>query len=128
MTPEEARKIIEQFRDREGNSRDDIEAFEIAIKVLEQQPSEECISRQEVLISDDYRTETRWTRRKIEILPFVTPKQKEGKWMPHIVSDKYESIDHDVCSECQTCFYGERTWDWKFCPNRGTKMEGGDDE
>ena len=36
MTNEEARKIIKQFRDRQGNSSDDIEAFDMAIKALEQ--------------------------------------------------------------------------------------------
>ena len=35
MTELEARKIIKQFRDRQGNSSDDIEALEKAIKSLE---------------------------------------------------------------------------------------------
>ena len=35
MTKEEAKKIIKQFRDRQGNSSDDVEAFDMAIKVLE---------------------------------------------------------------------------------------------
>lgn len=35
MTNEEAREIIKQFRDRQGNSSDDIEAFNLAIKGLE---------------------------------------------------------------------------------------------
>lgn len=35
MTNEKAIKIIKQFRDRQGNSRDDNEAFDKAIKVLE---------------------------------------------------------------------------------------------
>jgi hypothetical protein len=57
-------------------------------------------------------------------MPSVTPQQKVGKWMPHMVNDKDESIDHDVCSECHTCFYGERTGDWKYCPNCGADMRG----
>ena len=36
MTDEEAIKIIKQFRDRQGNSSDDNEALDIAIKALEQ--------------------------------------------------------------------------------------------
>lgn len=36
MTKEEVKKILKQFRDRQGNSSDDIEAFDIAIKALEQ--------------------------------------------------------------------------------------------
>ena len=35
MRNEEAIKIIKQFRDRQGNSSDDIEAFNLAIKALE---------------------------------------------------------------------------------------------
>lgn len=38
MTNEEAIKIIKQFRDRQGNSSDDIEALDKAIKALEQEP------------------------------------------------------------------------------------------
>ena len=34
MKADEALKIIRQFRDRQGNSLDDIEAFEIAIKCI----------------------------------------------------------------------------------------------
>ena len=36
MTIDEAREIIKQFRDRQGNSSDDIEAFDMAIKALNQ--------------------------------------------------------------------------------------------
>lgn len=36
MTIEEAKEIIKQFRDRQGNSSDDIEAFDMAIKALNQ--------------------------------------------------------------------------------------------
>lgn len=35
MTNEEAIKILKQFRDRQGNSSDDIEAFNLAINGLE---------------------------------------------------------------------------------------------
>lgn len=35
MTIEEAREIIKQFRDRQGNSSDDIEAFDLAIEALD---------------------------------------------------------------------------------------------
>ena len=36
MTNEYAKKIIKQFRDRQGNSSDDIEAFDLAFKAIEQ--------------------------------------------------------------------------------------------
>ena len=34
MTNEEAREIIKQFRDRQGNSGDDVEALDMAIEAL----------------------------------------------------------------------------------------------
>lgn len=37
MTIDEAREIIKQFRDRQGNSNDDVEALDMAIKALERQ-------------------------------------------------------------------------------------------
>lgn len=37
MTIEEAIEIINQFRERQGNSSDDIEAFDMGIKALEKQ-------------------------------------------------------------------------------------------
>lgn len=53
----------------------------------------------------------------------VEPERKPGKWLPHMVNEKCESIDRDVCSECHVCFYGEPTWSWKYCPNCGKPME-----
>ena len=40
MTIEEAIKILKQFKKREGNSIDDVKAFDMAIKVLEQQDTD----------------------------------------------------------------------------------------
>ena len=124
MTRDEAIKHGKEQLDIFGGEHQ--EFIEMAIKVLEQRSCEDCISRVEALKaiekekqgwegSERYAIDECHSR--IAELPSVTPRQKVGKWTPHIVSDKYESIDHDVCSECQTCFYGERTWDWKFCPN-----------
>ena len=36
LSNEEVIKILEQFRDRQGNSKDDVEAFNVAIKSLSQ--------------------------------------------------------------------------------------------
>lgn len=67
MTTQEAKKIIKQFRDRQGNSSDDVEAFDMAINALEQtelnpsyngvktelKPCEDCISRKRVIMLID---------------------------------------------------------------------------
>lgn len=50
---QETIKIIKQFRDRQGNSSDDVEAFDIVIKALDQQPCEDCISRKRVIMLID---------------------------------------------------------------------------
>lgn len=96
----------------------------------------DLISRQAVLESlktdyslimfDSYGNLTFTGERIIEAIkrvPSVEPERKPGKWMPHMVTAKCESIDHDVCSECHVCFYGEPTWSWKYCPNCGKPME-----
>ena len=107
----------------------DVDDETLEIKTLK--PCNDCISREEA-IKATYGFERytgideapyEYAESILRDLPPVTPKPKIGKWMPHMVNDKFESIDHDVCSECHTCFYGERTWDWKYCPNCGAKME-----
>ena len=139
MTNEEAEEVLAMYRFKliqsiSNQLEGDIEAFDVAIKALEQQPCEDAISRAALLEelgeepfnwndSPEEFQEVRdyqWFKSLVENAPSVTPKQKAGKWIPHIVNDKYESIDRDVCSECHTCFYGERTGDWKYCPNCGS--------
>ena len=96
----------------------------------------DCISRKAVLESletdcslimfDSYGNLTFTGERIIEAIkrvPSVEPERKPGKWMPHMVTAKCESSDHEGCSECQVCFYGEPTWSWKYCPNCGKPME-----
>lgn len=137
MTKAEAKEILKYMKSNLNDSqmfaRHD-EALDLAIKALEQQPCEDCISRERLLARIDEERKhlldlkmdgaehiiVHHARRIIEDMPSVTPQPKRGKWIPHIVNDKYESIDRDVCSECHTCFYGERTGDWKYCPECGS--------
>lgn len=50
MTRKEAKKLLYKYTLLdETYPKDDIEAFEVAIKALEQEPCEDCISRQAVL-------------------------------------------------------------------------------
>ena len=160
MTNEGARRILikntESLKANPLITVDDClyKAFDTAIKALEQQPCEDCISRQATInalwealheyenkiekqfIDSEELNVADWIQHRVFVqnmsdidrqtvlsVPSVTPQPKRGKWIPHIVNDKYESIDRDVCSECHTCFYGERTGDWKYCPNCGAKME-----
>ena len=49
-----------------------------------------------------------------------------GEWIPHIINEKNESIDLDVCSVCHQRFYqlSETGEQWNFCPNCGAYMRG----
>ena len=90
ITREEAIDILEHARlmsrfpaqikfsfDAEG-----IEALEMAIKALEQQPSEDCISREEAIrIAEQGQIQGyEWQFKKLCTLPSVTPQQT--RWIP----------------------------------------------
>lgn len=99
------------------------EALDTAIEVLEQEPCEDCISRQEALnvvhkyfehylqLNDDICLDG------LRSLPSVTPKEKTGHWIVHPKG----IYAHLVCDKClSNAPYDCRT---DFCPNCGTKME-----
>ena len=106
-----------------------IEALELAIKALEQQPCEDCISREAVkeMLSEE------WTKympmeldinlsfvmEKINELPSVTPQQRVGKWMATENEDM--NIVGYYCSCCDLPMETEEKT--TYCPNCGAKME-----
>ena len=49
---------------------------------------------------------------------------RRGKWMPHKIDAKNESIDEDTCSCCGERFYqiAETGCRWNYCPNCGADM------
>ena len=145
MTPDEARKIIKQFRDRQGNSSDDIEAFDMAIKELEQQPCEDCISREALLEelgeepfnwndSPEEFQEVRdyqWFRSLIENAPSVAPQQKVGEWIPctktglplteQLRRERAKWFGYK-CSKCNDIYKGNALLECNYCQNCGAKM------
>lgn len=91
--------------------------------IAEQQPSEDCVSRQAMLDAiteidgninmDIYTNEV---REIIENLPPVTPTRKKGKWI-------FKDNSRDMwCSNCDASFE-ETPQDFNFCPNCGAEME-----
>lgn len=78
----------------------DYDALRMAREALEQEPCEDCISRQAVLEKMAYtETEEGWSGmtvnvKDIEALPSVTPAEKAGRWIP--VSDRLPGNDDDV--------------------------------
>ena len=104
MTREEAIDIIKCLA---WHTRPDEEDVEQAIKVLEQQPCDDYISRQEVIncvTSNEFRYKI---VEDIKALPSVTPKEKTGhcKDCKHFEYDHIENVSgiplivaHEICS------------------------------
>lgn len=94
------------------------EALDMAIKALEQEPCEDCISRETARrIVDSGRTR----RHMIDMIlatPPVIPQPKIGRW---IFVDKAK--EHAHCSECD---YGDvdlfNGRPHNYCPNCGAKI------
>lgn len=100
------------------------EAVKVAIEVLEQEPCEDAVSRQAVLIElDKYLSGVSFDEKGIDVvikeLPPVSPQPKMGQW---IFVDKAK--EHAHCSECD---YGNVDLldgrPHNYCPSCGTKMQ-----
>lgn len=129
----------------------EVEALEMAIKALEQQPCDDCISRKEVnvlvdelarAISDErcFMSRGRSTAnimQDILDLPSVTPKQKTGRWLtPQQDDGMSDPIYYQVrCSECGFDL-DPQTWHMelhqygadKYCPKCGAVMAESEDK
>ena len=96
-------------------------------KALEQEPCENCISRQAALDAignvSDYGDGMVWealshAQRDVALLPPVTPQQRTGHWIEH----EHNGIGHIECSECQSWFLMAHLLKHNYCPNCGAKM------
>jgi ribosomal protein L37E len=105
------------------------EEHKLILELLEQEPCEDCISRQAVLdyldkmpseLTSDGRRMVR--RRTLEeyisdTLPSVTPQPKVGRWI---------NIDatHSKCDRCGAVFeIASENGESNYCPHCGAKME-----
>lgn len=155
MTNEEAREQIKNLRahcsnmlrhtftDGEDIWGKDLEALDLAIKALAQEPCEDAISRQAVMNAfcdgcELFKTGEQTCHSKCEeyhflaTLPSVRPKEKVG----HNCNEQWADCDQFVCSEC-----GIELQDWQryehdeddgeimyyeyvfnYCPNCGARM------
>ena len=136
MTNEEAKEVLAMYRFKliqsiSNQLEGDIEAFDVAIKALEQQPCEDAISRAALLEelgeepfnwndSPEEFQEVRdyqWFRSLVENAPSVAPETKTGHWIRQ--TDDY----HDYY-ECEHCGIAVGLDDIRnYCPNCGATME-----
>ena len=108
--------------------RKSAEALDIAIKVLEQEPCEDAISRKSVLDmatiieTDDYSGNEVMEvvdTDDIKALPSVTSAPKKGKW---IFRGNYDEVGILYCSNCKHEIDVSEGY-FKWCPNCGAKMD-----
>lgn len=129
-------KTLCQWADEGFGKCEECENY-MAIKALEQQPCEDCISRQAVkeaicdyVCGKDIRCVANHEcniKKLISELPSVTPKEKTGKWIRW-----YETIEqehctihdpHCKCSECNQEYDPYIASLFNYCPNCGAKMQ-----
>lgn len=147
MTREEAVKRIKSLRTKIDEPTDtslgwlesfiykgDVEALDMAIKALEQEPCEDAISRKAVL--DIVRFEKKWLFdarsnnadtdiafggiiATVKDLPPVTPTRKVGKWITDVSSG--------MCY-CSRCGFGKSQLANRWCAACGADMRGVEDD
>lgn len=100
--------------------------------LVNQQPSEDCISRAEMLKYQEYlhgkmsNEENHELWKFIKGLPPVTPQPDVGKWIKvYPLGMDYEAY---MCSKCKTGDWNITIGEYKFCPYCGQKKEGVEDE
>ena len=101
------------------------EALKVALDALGEVCAEDCISRAEAIKKIESEDPEGWAVNRLEALPIVTPKVREGKW---IYQDSRSSHWTDVyeCSECKATYrittYNLESELPDYCPNCGAKM------
>lgn len=105
-------------------------ALDMAVKALEQEPCEDCVSRDAVhnliipwlndYLLDETREALETIDYKIEDLPSVTPKPKMGRWIE--VTNGRGGHECDLCHKYAPSYKSGDEYLSQFCPNCGAKM------
>lgn len=123
MTREEAISQLISLNEEDVNIYSD--AVEYAIKALEQEPCEDCISRQAVVERIKREEKVLYTPtgmnyliRAINDLPSVKPQAKTGRWI------HTEECDEEWQYRCSKCDMPSRSNSHRYCSNCGSYMYG----
>ena len=131
MTNEEASFILANI-DRRVCDDELSNALDMAIKALEQQSCEDCISREQAIKQCGFGMTSLLIADCLRRLPSTTPTRPTGKWL--IAPDEEPGYDIEgiktwykiaTCSKCGFIkpmieYHIEQ---YKFCPNCGARME-----
>lgn len=139
MTREEAIMVLKNEQPHCGKKalfpeEKKYEAYDVAIKALEQEDCEDCVRRQEVLdiLKDEWNTclsaddAVQESIDTIEALKSVTPQPKTGHWIE--VTNGRGGHECDLCHEYAPSYKDGDECLTKYCPNCGAKMERSDKE
>jgi hypothetical protein len=133
MTREEAKIFLLQLHTDKQLNKSEHEALRIAIKVLGQEPCEDCISRQAVMNAlcdgcELFKNGEQTCHSKCEeyhflaTLPSVTPQPKTGHWNTYELAQGGINEKWLECSECM--WSNALLIPRNYCPNCGCRMEG----
>lgn len=102
-------------------------ALEMAIKALQKEPCNDCVSREAVLEQIDSWSEDEflratnpfyYLRKRIESLPSVNTERKVGYWIEN--APEWQNVDPPyICSECGYAHLNKTN----YCDQCGTKMK-----
>jgi hypothetical protein len=123
MTKDEFRDYVDFLRSQDEISYDVYSGLIDGIDTLEQEPCEDCISRQAVLaiagdscLDLDSYEDTKDFCDEINELPPVTPQPKTGHWI-----EEFNDLEGEVRFTCSSC--GKyQLFGTDYCYNCGTKM------
>lgn len=138
MTREEARDLLAMIKVKEPGEfivnswwgsfvNDYKEALQMAIEALEQEPCEDCISRE--IVKQLYYKDGYIEFSKICNLPSVTPKEKTGRWISFGIQGEIDGqiVKVFACSECGAISIfrvsNGNIVNGDLCPNCGAKMQ-----
>ena len=124
MTNEEAIDTLFYFKMHFAKSDICREHFDMAIKALEQQPCEDCISREQAVYVASGYCAPQNIADELRKLPSVTPQPKRGKW---IKANGEENLAIWTCDQCGCKIYSETEHDRKkfhsWCGKCGSRMD-----